>query len=86
MRKRVLGALLLPLPFAALPVVVVLIGAASGSNGPDELVTREDPTAVITEFVSTNAQGDTEVTLARSSSTTTSHDLGCDDSDLLSES
>ncbi|MGE0601337.1 MAG: hypothetical protein AB7J35_17975 [Dehalococcoidia bacterium] len=86
MRKRVLGALLLPLPFAALPVVVVLIGAYSGSGSQDELVTRDDPTVVITEFVSTSAQPDSNVTLARSSSVTTSINAGCDDSDLLSES
>ncbi len=86
MRRKLLGALLLPLPFAALPVVVVLIGAMSGSNGQDELVTREDPTAVITEFVSTQAQDGGDVTLARSSSASTSPDIGCDDLELRAES
>jgi hypothetical protein len=37
-----LAAILLPIPFAALPVIVVLIGAVSGgSNSDSGLVTRE---------------------------------------------
>jgi len=37
-----LAAILLPIPFAALPVIVVLVGAVfGGSNSNSSLVTRE---------------------------------------------
>ncbi|MEO8539625.1 MAG: hypothetical protein ABI577_07785 [bacterium] len=42
MRRKMLGAILLPIPFAALPVVVVLAGALFGSHSTNgELLTRE---------------------------------------------
>lgn len=77
---------MLPLPFAALPVVVVLFGAMTGSSEHDELVTRDDPTAVINELVSIQAQSHTDVTLAQSSTASTPLNAGCDDSDLITQS
>ena len=85
MPKRVLGAILLPLPFAALPVIVVLIGAVFGPGESDELVTRQDPTQVIQEFVSTEAQQDAAISLTRASSNTAQFAPTCDDG-LLTES
>ena len=46
MRRKMFGAILLPLPFAALPVIVVLIGAVFGPKSSEQLVTRDAPTAI----------------------------------------
>lgn len=77
--------MLLPLPFAALPVIVVLIGAVFGPGESDELVTRESPTQVIHEFVTTEAQPNTAISLAWASSNTAQFEPACDDG-LLTES
>lgn len=37
-RKALIGALLLPLPFAALPVLAVLMGGLVSSSAPDTLL------------------------------------------------
>lgn len=48
MRRKMLAAILLPIPFAALPVIVVLIGAVSGSSNNDSgLVTRESTVSAL---------------------------------------
>jgi hypothetical protein len=85
MRKRVLGAILLPLPFAALPVIVVLLGAVFGPGDSDELVTREDATQVTQEFVSTEAPHDPEISLTRATTRAGQFEPDCGD-ELLSES
>ena len=54
MQRKVLGAILLPLPFAALPVAAVLIGAVFGPGGNGEVVLRDTP-AAIQDQVSTDS-------------------------------
>ena len=86
MPKKLLGAILLPLPFAALPVIVVLIGAIFGPGGSDALVTREAPAPfVIEDTVSTEALTDETIDLA-SLASPLQFDPGCNDYDLRSES
>jgi hypothetical protein len=81
-----LGAILLPLPFAALPIVVVLIGAVFGPDSSDQLVTRDAPTAItVEERVLTDTMNET-ADLAKVSSSSQTDWLGCDDHDLRSES
>lgn len=68
MRRKMLGAILLPIPFAALPVLVVLAGALFGGKGSDssELVTTRDQTPALQERVSTDSVTTTDdSTLAR---------------------
>ena len=62
-----LGALLLPIPFAALPVIVVLIAAAFAPGGSDELVTREDSAQVLDVFAAADVDTAHELQLARAS-------------------
>ena len=69
MRRRTIGAILLPLPFAALPVVVVLVGALFGPGESEELVTQNLPVPVAVEdTVSTDRWLDEGVSLASVSS------------------
>ena len=81
MRRKMLGAILLPVPFAALPIVVVLAGALfGGSNaGKGELVTRQDQTPPIEQRVATHAElTDPGTTLARTTAQTAIDDCGGD--------
>ena len=69
MRRRTLGAILLPLPFAALPVIVVLLGAVFGPGESDDLVTQTLPAPpAIEDSVSTDATTEGTITLASVSS------------------
>lgn len=89
MRRKMFGAILLPLPFAALPVIVVLIGAVFGPKSSDQLVTRDAPTAItIDERVLADEypEYDEPSGLAKVSSNTQYEPLGCGESDLRSES
>ncbi len=67
MQRKMLGAILLPIPFAALPVIVVLAGALFGGKGGDrELVTTRNDAPAIEERVSdTNFPLDGDGALAR---------------------
>lgn len=87
MGRKMLGAILLPLPFAALPVIVVLIGAVFGPGESDELVTRETIPApiAIEDTVAVDSAIDPSVTLA-STTNPVQFDPGCNDFDLRSES
>ena len=85
MQRKVLAAILLPLPFAALPVAVVLFGAAFGPGGNDELVLRESPVEVTQDYVSSEAPAIDPSSLA-SISAPTQFEAGCADHDLRSES
>ena len=65
MRRRTIGAILLPLPFAALPVIVVLLGAVFGPGESDDLVTQTLPQPVaIEDTVATDALTDSSMSLA----------------------
>ena len=70
MRRRTIGAILLPLPFAALPVVVVLVGALFGPGESEELVTQNLPAPVTIEdsVATTDRWLDDSVSLASVSS------------------
>lgn len=89
MRRKALGAILLPLPFAALPAVAVLLGAVFGPKAEEQLVTQDVSTAVsiqervLTEGAHLQAEIDG---LAKVSSNSYYGSLGCDDRDLRSES
>ena len=89
MRRKALGAILLPLPFAALPVVAVLIGAVFGPKSEEQLVTQDVSTAVsiqervLTDSAAREAQLDG---LAKVSSSTGYGSFGCEDHDLRTES
>lgn len=85
MRRKMLGAILLPLPFAALPVIVVLIGAVFGPGESDELVTRDTTPAIVEDFVSTEAITDPGTDLA-SVTSPAQFEPGCNDFDALTES
>ncbi len=80
MRRKMLGAILLPIPFAALPVLVVLAGALFGSKGADSaVVTTKDRTPALEERVSTaSITTSDESTLARVS-TQAQDPAGCGD-------
>ena len=86
MRRKMLGAILLPLPFAALPVVVVLIGAVFGPESNDQLVTRDAPTAITIEERVLTGGYDEAAGLAKVSSNAQPDGIGCEDYDLRSES
>lgn len=78
MRRKMLGAILLPIPFAALPVLVVLAGALLGGKGADSgnLVTTREQTPALEERVSSKTlPAADEGTLARV--TTQDRDPGC---------
>lgn len=78
MRRKMLGAILLPIPFAALPVLVVLAGALLGGKGTDggNLVTTREQTPALEERVSSEALPVADNgTLARV--TTQDNDPGC---------
>jgi hypothetical protein len=65
MRRRTIGAILLPLPFAALPVIVVILGAVFGPGESDDLVTQNLPELpVIEDTVATDTLTDNSVSLA----------------------
>jgi hypothetical protein len=80
-----LGAILLPLPFAALPVIVVLIGGVFGPQSNDQLVTRDAPTTIIEDRVLTGGY-EQPADLAKVSTSSQPDSLGCEDYDLRSES
>ena len=85
MRRKMLGAILLPLPFAALPVIVVLIGAVFGPENSGELVARETPTTIsLQERVLTEATASPEA-MARISEPL-QFEPGCGDYDSHIES
>lgn len=65
MRRKMLGAILLPLPFAALPVAAVLLGAVFGPGESDELVTRESPSKIIVDRAMTETMLDAGASLAK---------------------
>lgn len=78
MSRKMIGAILLPIPFAALPVVVVLAGALFTSNGaPEELVTR-DSQAQVDQVLTSGTTIIEEDTLARANVTDSIHQ-DCDD-------
>lgn len=81
MRRKVLGAILLPIPFAALPVLIVVALALVGGKGADdELVTTTSQTPALQERVSSTSFTTTEdasSTLARV--TTQDQPSGCED-------
>jgi len=82
MRRRTIGAILLPLPFAALPVVVVLLGALFGPGESEELVTENLPAPVsIEDTVGTDRWLDESVSLA-SVTSPVQFEPGCGDGDL----
>ena len=84
MQRKMLGALLLPIPFAALPVIVVLISAAFGPGGSDELVTREDSAQVLDGFAAADVTTANDLPLARAS--VPAVEPGCGDEGLRTES
>lgn len=78
MGRKKLAAILLPVPFAALPVLVVLAGALFGGKaaGEGELVTTKD-TPALEQRVSTDGPSQIdESTLARAAQDATG---GCDE-------
>jgi hypothetical protein len=85
MSRKLIAALLLPVPFAALPVIVVVVGAVFGSSRGDELVTRENADSAIEQLGIFEAltASNADLTLTSSQAPAVS---GCDDADLLSES
>ncbi len=85
MQRKMLGAILLPLPFAALPVAVVLVSAVFGPGGNDDVVLRDTPTAIEREYVSSEAPAIDAASLA-SIPTAAEFEPGCGDYDLRSES
>lgn len=85
MQRRVLGAILLPLPFAALPVVVVLAAAALGSNGDSGNLARETVIPIVAPQVAADNGPSMDGTLARVSQAPGS-EAGCNDYDLRIES
>jgi hypothetical protein len=86
MGRKALAAILLPLPFAALPVAVVLLGAVFGPGESDELVIREAPSAVIQEEVVSSAPPEIEGATLASVSSPLQFEPGCADYDLIAES
>ena len=83
MRRRTLGAILLPLPFAALPVIVVLLGAVFGPGESDDLVTQNLPEPVaIEDTVASDALTDESLSLASVSSPVQQFEPGCGEYDL----
>jgi hypothetical protein len=86
MRRKMFGAILLPLPFAALPVIVVLIGAVFGPKSSEQLVTRDAPTAITFQERVLTESYDEPTGLAKVSSNSQYESLGCGDQDLRSES
>lgn len=55
MGRKALAAILLPLPFAALPMAVVAVGALFGPGESDDLVVREDVAPLQEEVVASEA-------------------------------
>lgn len=84
MGRKALAAILLPLPFAALPVAVVALGAVFGSGGEDEYVIREETPVTREDTVSTSAPGIGGVNLASVSEPVQFEP--CPPGDLISES
>lgn len=89
MRRKAMGAILLPLPFAALPAVAVLIGAVFGPQPEEQLVTREISTVVsFQERMLTEQAAEAKESpdgLAKVSSSV-SATPGCDDKGFVTES
>jgi hypothetical protein len=83
MGRKALAAILLPLPFAALPIAVVAVGAVFGPGPSDELVIREDASPASEMSVST------ETTIVAPSLASVSEPMQfdpCAEYDLRSES
>lgn len=77
MSRKMIGAILLPIPFAALPVVVVLAGALfSSGSASDDLVTR-DNAAQVDQALNAGISSLDDDTLARANVTDGAH-LDCD--------
>jgi len=77
MRRKMLAAILLPIPFAALPVIVVLIGAVfGGSRNDSELVTRESTVTSFEDRLKVSVTESDDSTLAKVSDPAQSID-GC---------
>lgn len=86
MSRRTLGVILLPLPFAALPVVVVLAGALFSGNSEPDIVARESTAPVIEQRVlETDQPQATTDTMARVSQPA-EFEPGCNGYDLRIES
>lgn len=82
MGRKALAAILLPVPFAALPIAVVAIGAVFGSGGTDEYVIREETPIVTDDTVSAVEPGIDSMSLA--SVTEPIQFEPCAENDLLS--
>lgn len=55
-RPGLIAALLLPLPFAALPLLALLF-TGGGASGPETNLVREAPAVVITDSLVTSSDG-----------------------------
>jgi hypothetical protein len=55
MGRKALAAILLPLPFAALPIAVVAVGALFGPSESGDLVIQEDTPAIHSDAVLSEA-------------------------------
>jgi hypothetical protein len=83
MSRRAIGAILLPLPFAALPVIVVLLGAVFGPKSSDDFVAENLPAPpAIEESVSNDPLLDDEEVSLASISSSVQFEPGCGDIDL----
>jgi len=81
-----LAAVLLPLPFAALPIVVVLVGAVFGGSSSEDIVSR-DTAPVISDYVQQDAPAeDIGSTLAYGLGEPAQFEKDCGEYDLRSES
>jgi hypothetical protein len=81
MGRKVLGAILLPLPFAALPIIVVVIGAVFGPSNHSEVLVQQTvtTTAPVERVATTDALDSDGTNLAKVSSTSSNRQtVGCD--------
>lgn len=76
MSRKLVGVILLPIPFAALPVVVVLASALFGSNRVVEDVVTSGSQPAIESFLSSDAVPADGDSLARAN--VNDHSQGCD--------
>ena len=81
MRRKMLGAILLPIPFAALPVLVVVAGAifGGGNAGESELVTTKTEAPAIENRVSSDAITVTNDNTPLARTTSYSNVSGCEE-------
>ncbi len=86
MQRKMLGAILLPLPFAALPVIAVLAGAVFGASSPStDLVTTRQEAPAIEQRVGIEVITDGTDTSTLAKLPTDTNLSGCED-DLQGES